>query len=47
MHDFYVMSCRSTIFVVLNILENYFHSFSEFQKTAAAKNKKRKCRKIN
>lgn len=46
MHDFYVMSCRSTIFVVLNILENYFHSFSEFQKTAAAK-KKRKCRKIN
>lgn len=37
MHDFYVMSCRSTIFVVLNILENYFHSFSEFQKTAAAK----------
>lgn len=31
MHGFYVMSCRSTIFVVLNILENYFHSFSEFQ----------------
>lgn len=37
MHDFYVMSCRSTIFVVLNILENYFHSFSEFQCTAKIK----------